>query len=103
MPLYQYVDTRTGVQWEDLRSYEDHKIYLSENPDIHYVITALNIVSGVAGITHKVDGGFKDLMGRIGNANPHSPLGHEYGSKGIKETKIREVVQKHKRIQSKSD
>ena len=70
--------------------------YLQDNPDVVQAITAPAIISGVAGVTHKNDSGFGDMMSRIAQANPHSPLADKYGSKGIKETKVRNVVNKHK-------
>ena len=62
---------------------------------------ALNMVSGVAGITHKTNGGFKDMMSRVAAANPYSPLAKEYGDKGVIATKKRDLVDKHRKIQSK--
>lgn len=81
-------------------SYEDRKTYLTNNPDIVAHMTPPNFVSGVSGVTHKTDGGFKDLMSRIADANPYSRVGHEYGRKGIKETANREAVERQKQRQT---
>jgi hypothetical protein len=40
-------------------------------------------------------------MSRIADANPYSPVAKEYGDKGIRATKLRDTVEKHKAIQSK--
>lgn len=82
-------------------SYSQRQTYLEENPDIEPVVTAPAIVSGVAGLTHKNDSGFNDMMSRIAAANPTSPLAETYGSKGIKESKTREAVKKQKMRQAK--
>jgi hypothetical protein len=77
-------------------SFSGREDYLNGIPDVEQVITAPALISGISGVTHKTDGGFKDLLNRIGNANPTSPLGQEYGDKGIKATKTRQAVEKIK-------
>ena len=58
-------------------------------------------MSGIAGVTHKNDSGFGDMMSRIAAANPTSPLAEKYGDKGIKATKTREAVNRQKEKQLK--
>jgi len=96
MPIYEFRDKQTGETWEKFLSMSAREEYLAENPNIEQVINAPALISGIAGVTHKNDGGFKDLLNRIGNANPASPLGQQYGDKGIKATKVREAVNKAK-------
>lgn len=100
MPLYDITDTRTNVVHEVFVSYDGLLEYLENNPHFKKVVTAPNIVSGVAGITHKTDSGFNDVMSRIAQANPHSPLADTHGNKGIKESKTRDVVKKHRALQT---
>lgn len=100
MPFYEYYNTDTDERWEAMRSYTAHLSFLEENPHIKQIICAPAIVSGVSG-ARKVDSGFNDVLQRIASNNPHSPLAQEYGNKGIKESKTREVVNKHREIQSK--
>lgn len=96
MPIYTYVKAETGETWDELWSYDKHKQFLADNPDIQSVIYAPNFVSGVAGVTHKNDSGFNDMMSRIAAANPYSPLAERHGDKGIKASKTREAVKKAK-------
>jgi len=96
MPLYTFRDTDSGYEFEEFFTFSEKDEFLKENPSIVQVIGAPNIVSGISGITHKNDSGFNDLMNRIGNANPHSPLGEKYGNKGIKEAKTRQAVDRAK-------
>lgn len=96
MPLYEFRDKETGETWEEFLSYSAREEYLAENPHVELVIGAPALISGIAGVTYKNDGGFKDLLNRIGNANPTSPLGQQYGDKGIKATKTREAINKAK-------
>ena len=94
MPIYEFRLKETGEVFEEFFNYQQKIDFLETNPDIEEIIGAPNFVSGIAGVTHKNDSGFNDLLNRIGNANPHSPLGQQHGDKDIKSTKIREAVNK---------
>jgi len=94
MPLYAFKDIETGEEWEELFSFSAKDEYLKTNPSVQQVLCTPAIISGIAGITHKNDSGFNDMLGRIAAANPHSPLAQVHGSKGIKESKTREAVNK---------
>ena len=94
MPIYEFRLKETGEVFEEFFNYQQKRDFLEDNPDIEEIIGAPNFVSGIAGVTHKNDSGFNDLLNRIGNANPHSPLGQQHGDKDIKSTKIREAVNK---------
>jgi hypothetical protein len=94
MPLYEFRIKESGETFEEYFTYDEKKAFLEDNPEFEEIIGAPNIISGISGITHKTDSGFNDLLNRIGNANPHSPLGQQHGDKGIKATKVREAVNK---------
>jgi hypothetical protein len=95
MPLYSVYNTETGEPEDDFwGSWNALQTYLEERPHLKQAITAPAFISGIAGITHKNDGGFNDMLSRISNANPHSPLAQTHGNKGIKESKTREAVNK---------
>lgn len=94
MPIYEFRLKETDEVFEEFFTYEQKREFLEDNPDIEEIIGAPHVISGIAGITHKNDSGFNDLLNRIGNANPHSPLGQQHGDKDIKSTKIREAVNK---------
>lgn len=96
MPTYEFYNKVTEEQWEEMMSISAREQFLKDNPDVVQVITAPAFISGISGVTHKNDSGFGDMMSRIAQANPHSPLAEKYGSKGVKETKVRNVVKKHK-------
>jgi hypothetical protein len=96
MPLYEFRNRETGETWEEFFSMSVRDQYLAENPHAELVVGAPAFVSGIAGVTHKTDGGFKDLLNRIGNANPASPLAQQYGDKGVKASKTREAINKAK-------
>ena len=94
MPLYEFVDTETGEKWEDVMSYDSYKTYLAENPHVNPVFS-ISII-GNTGDRVKTDSGFNDVLSRIAQANPHTPLGQTHGDKGVKASQTRAVVNKHK-------
>jgi len=96
MPIYEFRNKDTGEIWEEFLTMSGKDEYLVANPHAQLVIGAPAIISGIAGVTHKTDSGFNDLLNKIGNANPTSPLAQQYGDKGIKATKVREAVNKAK-------
>ena len=95
MALFQFID-ETGKEWEDFMSIAAKAEYLSKNPNIRQVICAPAIISGVGDIMSKTSSGFNDVLGKIAQANPTSPLASAYGDKGIKAVKTREAVNKHR-------
>jgi len=96
MPFYDLIDSETNETHEVFMSYTKLQEYLVENPTFTQVPSAPTFISGVAGLTHKNDSGFGDMMSRIADANPTSPLADKYGDKGIKESKTRDAVKKQK-------
>lgn len=100
MPIYQFRNKSTGEEWEEFLSFSGRELKL-EDPEIEQVITAPAIISGIAGVTHKNDSGFNDMMSRIAKANPTSPLADKYGDKGIKASKTREAVVRQQERQLK--
>ena len=92
MPTYLFRDKETDEVFESFMSYTERNELLEAHPELEPVMTAPALISGVAGITHKNDQGFNDMMSRIADANPHSPLAQTRGRKGIKESKTREIV-----------
>jgi hypothetical protein len=94
MPIYEFRIKETSETFDEFLTYTQKLEFLQNNPEFEEIIGAPRLISGIAGVTHKNDSGFNDLLNRIGNANPHSPLGQEYGNKDIKTTKVRDAVNK---------
>lgn len=94
MPLYKFRKISTNEEFEESMSWAARRDFLKDK-DIEPVVCAPAIVSGISGITYKTDGGFNDMLSRVAEANPASPLANEYGKKDIKSSKIREIAQKH--------
>jgi hypothetical protein len=97
MPIYAVHNIETGEPEEDFwGSYSAFQEYLNENPHLSQTVTAPAMISGVSGVTHKNDSGFNDMLSRIADANPHSPLAQTHGKKGVKESKTREAVNRER-------
>ena len=97
MPVYTFEDTKTGKEFTDYMSISEMEEYLSKNKHIRQVIMPINIVSGVSGITHKNDQGWKETLSKIAEANPHTPLGREHGKKDVKTIKTKQAVSRAKK------
>lgn len=96
MPIYQFRIKETDEVFEEMFTFEQKRVFLEENPEFEQIIGAPAIISGISGVTHKTDSGFNDMLNRIGNANPYSPLAQQHGDKSVKATKIRDAVNKVK-------
>ena len=96
MPIYTFYNTRTKKTFDDMMSIAEMEEYLSKNKHIRQRIGAVNIVRGVQGISHKQDGGFKDVLSKIAEAHPKSALAKEHRKRSIKEVKTENVLKKHR-------
>ena len=101
MPIYDFINTKTGKEFSDMMSIAEKEEYLKKNKHIKQGIGKINIVSGVMGVGNmKTDGGWKDMLSRIGDAHPGSKVHDLYGSKSTKDIKTRQVVKKHQKRQA---
>ncbi len=96
MPVYTFENTKTGKVYDEMMSISEKEDFLDKNKHIKQLLTTINIVGGVQGITHKNDGGWNDNMQRIAEAHPTSPLAQRYKKKSIKEVKTEQVIKKHR-------
>ncbi len=100
MPLYEFYHEELDESFEMLMSIADKEKFLKKNPHIKQVIGAPNIIGG-HGDRVKVDGGFKDVLNKIGDAHPGSEVHARHGSKDIKREKSVKTIKKHMDIQSR--
>ena len=96
MPIYTFENTKTKKVYDEMMSISEKEDFLDKNKHIKQLLTTINIVGGVQGITHKTDGGWNDNMQRIAEAHPTSPLAQRYKKKSIKEIKTEQVIKKHR-------
>lgn len=97
MPTYDFRNKETGELFERFLSFSGKDEFLEQNPHIEQVLLkAPSIVSGVSGTAaSRVPDGFKEVLSKIGEKHPNTKVGDQYGDKGIKATKTKEVVRKH--------
>ena len=72
MPTYTFIDTKTGEQFDKLMKIAEREQFLKENPHIQSVITAPAITGDH--VTIKKDTGFKEVLQKINERNPHNDL-----------------------------
>jgi predicted nucleic acid-binding Zn ribbon protein len=72
MPTYTFIDTNTGEQFDKFLKIAEREQYLNDNPHIQSVITAPAITGDH--ITIKKDSGFKEVLQKINERNPHNSL-----------------------------
>ena len=94
MPVYDLRNNETGEEWEGRMSYEDMKTLTAEAQG--FVLDKLvNFVHSTGPDRGgQVPAHFKEVMSRVAEQNPNSPLAEKYGSKSIKDVKTRDAVEK---------
>lgn len=99
MPVYHFRNTKTGEVFEDLISISAKEELLKNNPHIQQIPTGFTIVGGVGdNMDAKTDDGFKEVMAKISEKHPGSPLADRYGkNKSIKRSKTEQIVKQHKK------
>lgn len=97
MPVYQFRNTETGEVFEDFISIATKEELLQKNPHIQQVPTGFAIVGGVGdNMEAKTDDTFKEVMAKIAEKNPGSPLADRYAkNKTLKRSKTEQIVNKH--------
>lgn len=101
MPTYTFINNDTGEEFEEFMSMSSYDQYMIDNPHISRLYTTAPALVGdsVSLGIRKTDGGFNDLMQRIGQANRGSHVAEKYHQRSAKEVKTDNVVNKHKVIQ----
>ena len=99
MPTYTIHDTKKDEFFDTICTWGELEEFLDNNPQCRKVITAPAIVSGVQGRSFRTDGGFNEVMSKIADSHPNSPLADKVNKKDtIVQTKVRNVAQKQKLI-----
>lgn len=96
MPTYLILDTNTNEVTEQIMRMSELDEYLKNNPHMQTIIQAPAIVSMAGGdLYSKTPSGFKDVLSKVAEAHPSSPVGERYGKPSIKQARTCEVVKKH--------
>ena len=97
MPIYTFENTETEEQFDMMMAIADKGKWLKKNPHMKQIITAPNLNFGGVGDRTKPDKGFQDVLSRVAEANPYSPMADDFGKKDAKSVKIRDTVKKVKK------
>ena len=96
MPIYTFRNKTTGEEWDDLMSISEMEKFTKKR-NIELVPTAAMLVGSVGQMDSKIDGGFKEVLGKISDAHPHSALADRYRKRDSKEAKNKAALDKIKR------
>ena len=97
MPTYRFENKETGEVWEELMMIAEMEQFIKQDHIELLPPTQMNIVSSVGQIDSKTDSGWKDHLSRIAEKHPESNLGKRYRRQGVKESKTRAVLNKHRK------
>jgi len=102
MPSYEFLNTKTRKLEEHVMSISAYDEFKKQNPHLERYIAsapALN-ASGDKPVDKRTDNTWKEVLSKIGEQNPHSPLAEKYGPrKSIKKIKTLEAINKHDKKQ----
>ena len=96
MPTYRFLNTKTGEEYEDLMSISEMEKHKRQKHIELLPPTQMNIVSSVGSVDSHTDSGFKEVLSKVSEAHPNSPLASRYGKRSIKDTQIERVRKKHR-------
>ena len=96
MPTYRFYNSKTKEEYTDLMSISEMEEFIKKKHIKLLPPTQLNIVSSTGTIDGKTDSGWKEVMSKISEAHPKSPLADRYGKRSVKDTQIERVRKKHR-------
>lgn len=98
MPTYDFINEKTGEEFQEFMSIADMEKFMKDNPHIKKAWNVAPALTGdhLMGVGPKTEAGFNENMQRIAAAHPTSALADRYGS-GETNAKIkaRNIVKKH--------
>ena len=94
MPTYSFYNNQTGEQFDEMMKFSEREEYLNNNPHITPVVTAAAIVGGVS-TSNKIPSGFNDVLHKVAEKHPGSPLAQKVTRKTSKQVKTQQIVKKH--------
>ena len=74
MPTYRFYNSKTKKEYTDLMSISEMEEFIKKKHIKLLPPTQLNIVSTTGTIDGKTDNGWKEVMSKISEAHPKSPL-----------------------------
>ena len=96
MPTYRFYNRKTGLVYEEYMMISEMEKLIKKKHIELLPPTQMNIVSSVGSVDSKTDSGFKEVLSKVSEAHPNSPLASRYGKRSIKDTQIERVRKKHR-------
>ena len=96
MPTYRFYNRKTGLVYEEYMMMSEMEKLVKKKHIELLPPTQTNIVSSVGSVDSKTDSGFKEVLSKVSEAHPNSPLASRYGKRSIKDTQIERVRKKHR-------
>lgn len=99
MATYTFLNKNTNTIEEHVMSMLDYDQFKINNPHLERYIDSAPIVSfnGTGDNISKTDNTWKEVLAKIGEQNPRSPLADRFRKKTAKEIKVNDTIEKHKR------
>ena len=97
MPSYTFENKKTGKVWTDIMTIDEMEKYLNKNKNVRQIITSINIVAGVSGMSYRSDKGWNETLSKIAEKHPQSKLAQDMGTKSTKQIKTEQVMKKHRK------
>ena len=104
MPSYEFLNKKTKKLEEHTMSISAYDSFKAKNPHLerYYSEAPLFSYTGVKDFNGKTDNTWKEVMSKIAEKHPASPLAEKYSRKSTKEIKTREVLKKHAKRQQQN-
>jgi hypothetical protein len=101
MPTYEFLNKKTKKIEEHTMSISTYDKFKVDNPHLerYHSEAPLFSYSGVKDFNGKTDNTFKEVMSKIAEKHPASPLAEKYRKKSTKEIQTFEVLKKHAKRQ----
>jgi len=98
MPIYEFVNTKTKKIEEYSMSVSAYDQFKADNPHLerYYSEAPMFSYSGAKDFNTKTDNTWKEVMSKIAEQNPRSPLADRVLRKSTKRIKTDEILKKHK-------
>ena len=96
MPTYRFYNRKTGLVYEEYMMISEMEKLVKKKHIELLPPTQMNIVSSVGSVDSKTDIGFKEVLSKVSEAHPNSPLASRYGKRSVKDTQIERVRKKHR-------
>ena len=96
MPTYRFYNRKTGLVYEEYMMISEMEKLVKKKHIELLPPTQMNIVSSVGSVDSHTDSGFKEVLSKVSEAHPNSPLASRYGKRSVKDTQIEKVRKKHR-------